>query len=80
MANANLKPQQEIQFHQLLEEAVRKPGLILEGHLRFWRYSLGNQLLVLIQCYQRGIKPGPIATYPKWREPQRWVGGTEWDS
>jgi antirestriction protein ArdC len=67
------KPSQEIQFRQLLEQAVSKPGLIMEGYSRFWRYSIGNQLLALVQCYQRGIQPGALATYPKWKELGRYV-------
>jgi hypothetical protein len=74
MAIANpTKPSQEIQFRQLLEEAITKPGLIMEAYSRFWRFSLGNQLLALIQCHHRGIKAGALATYPKWRELGRQV-------
>jgi hypothetical protein len=52
----------------LLDEAVRKPGFIHEAYSRFHNYSLGNQLLALFQCFQRGIRPGPLATFPKWKE------------
>jgi len=51
----------------LLEEAVNKPGLILQAYSAFWNYSLGNQLLALIQCQIRGLQPGPINTFPKWK-------------
>ena len=67
------KEQAEIHFRELLEQAVSKPGLILEGYSRFWRYSIGNQLLALIQCYQRGIAPGPLATFARWKELRRYV-------
>jgi antirestriction protein ArdC len=57
----------------LLVEAVNKPGLILEAYSDFHNYSLGNQLLALVQCYLRGIQPGPINTFPKWQELGRYV-------
>ena len=43
----------------LLEEAVRRPGLILEAYSRFHGYSFGNQCAALFQCILRGIPPGP---------------------
>ena len=52
----------------LLEEAVRRPGLILEAYSRFHGYSFGNQCAALCQCILRGIPPGPIGTVPKWNE------------
>lgn len=73
---ADTKPTKEpfeIHFQQLLEEAVNKPGTVMKAYSRFWRYSAGNQLLALVQCYQRGIEPGPLATFPKWRELGRYV-------
>jgi antirestriction protein ArdC len=51
----------------LLVESVNKPGLILEAYSAFRNYSLGNQLLALVQCHIRGIQPGPINTFPKWQ-------------
>lgn len=51
----------------LLVEGVNKPGLILEAYSAFRNYSLGNQLLALVQCHMRGIQPGPIHTFPKWQ-------------
>jgi hypothetical protein len=56
----------------LLREAVNKPGYIHEAYSRFRNYSLGNQLLALFQCFARGIQPGPLATFPKWKEPGRY--------
>lgn len=52
----------------LLVEAVNKPGLIMEAYSAFHNYSLGNQVLALIQCQMRGLEPGPINTFPKWKE------------
>ncbi len=57
----------------LLDEAVKKPGFIHEAYSRFHNYSLGNQLLALFQCIERGIQPGPLATFPKWKELGRHV-------
>ncbi len=51
----------------LLVEAVNKPGLIMKAYSAFWPYSIGNQLLALVQCHLRGIQPGPINTFPKWQ-------------
>ncbi|HMH42164.1 MAG TPA: ArdC-like ssDNA-binding domain-containing protein [Pyrinomonadaceae bacterium] len=57
----------------LLVEAVNKPGLIMKAYSNFHSYSIGNQLLALVQCYRRGLQPGPINTFPKWRELGRHV-------
>jgi len=51
----------------LLVEAVNKPGTIMKAYSAFWNYSVGNQILALIQCQLRGIQPGPINTFPKWQ-------------
>jgi hypothetical protein len=57
----------------LLVEAVNKPGLIMKAYSAFHSYSLGNQLLALVQCQMRGLQPGPINTFPKWKELGRYV-------
>src|ERR1700704_5931721 len=57
----------------LLVEAVNKPGLILEAYSAFHNYSLGNQILALVQCQLRALQPGPINTFPKWQELGRYV-------
>ena len=62
-----------VSWAALLDEAVKKPGYIHEAYSRFHSYSLGNQLLALFQCFERGIQPGPLATFPKWRELGRHV-------
>ncbi|MFN2531082.1 MAG: ArdC-like ssDNA-binding domain-containing protein [Pyrinomonadaceae bacterium] len=51
----------------LLVEAVTKPGTIMKAYSAFWNYSVGNQILALIQCQLRGIQPGPLNTFPKWQ-------------
>lgn len=57
-----------VSWAALLNEAVSKPGYIHEAYSRFHNYSLGNQLLALFQCIERGLQPGPLATFPKWME------------
>jgi antirestriction protein ArdC len=64
---------EEIQFRQLLEEAVTKPGTLMKAYSLFWNYSLGNQLLALIQAHKRGIALGPIASFNRWKELGRHV-------
>lgn len=51
----------------LLVEAVKKPGLIMETYSAFHNYSIGNQILALVQCQMRGLEPGPINTFPGWQ-------------
>src|SRR6516162_8664041 len=73
---ADCKPterHEEIQFRQLLEEAVTKPGTLMKAYGLFWNYSLGNQLLALIQANQRNIPLGPIASFNRWKELGRHV-------
>ena len=57
----------------LLEEAVRTPGPLHEGYRAFHNYSVGNQMLAMLQCYQRNLTPGPLNTYPGWKELGRQV-------
>src|SRR5262249_23822423 len=73
---ANSQPterQTDIQFRQLLEEAVTKPGTLMRAYSLFWNYSLGNQILALIQANNRGIPLGPIASFNRWKELGRHV-------
>lgn len=60
-------------FAALLEAAITEPGSIHEAYSAFHHYSIGNQLLALMQCRARGIQLGPIATFNKWRERGRHV-------
>jgi antirestriction protein ArdC len=57
----------------LLMEAVNTPGLLMQAYSAFHTYSTGNQLLALWQCRMRGIKPGPLNTYPGWQRLGRQV-------
>lgn len=58
---------------ELLQEAVRTPGLLMQAYSAFHHYSTGNQLLALWQCHQRGLPPGPLNTYPGWQKLGRQV-------
>jgi antirestriction protein ArdC len=60
-------------FAELLQRAVTEPGIVSQAYHAFHGYSIGNQLLALGQCIQRGITRGPIATFPKWKELGRHV-------
>jgi len=62
-----------LQWTDLLQQAVREPGLILEAYHQFHGYSLGNRLAALHQCHQRGLQPGPLNTYPGWQKLGRQV-------
>jgi antirestriction protein ArdC len=60
-------------FSELLTHAVNAPGKIHEAYTAFHAYSIGNQILALMQCHARGIEPGPLATFPRWKERARHV-------
>ena len=55
-------------FAELLESAVSDPGILSAAYSAFHNYSIGNQLLAWSQCMERGIQPGPIATFSHWKE------------
>lgn len=60
-------------FSELLKQAVNEPGILSAAYRQFHTYSIGNQLLAWGQCLARDMPPGPMATYPKWRELGRHV-------
>ncbi len=39
----------------------------MEAYSAFHNYSIGNQILALVQCQMRGLEPGPITTFPAWQ-------------
>src|SRR5256885_8151656 len=67
------KDREEIQFRQLLDEAVSKPGTLMRAYSLFWNYSLGNQILALMQANRRGITLGPVASFNRWKDLGRHV-------
>jgi len=58
---------------EMLREAVTKPGMLNTAYRAFHNYSTGNQMLAMLQCFGRGIQPGPIATFPAWKDKGRSV-------
>lgn len=60
-------------FAALLEAAVTEPGRIHAAYTAFHGYSLGNQILALLQCHDRGLTLGPIASFNRWKELGRFV-------
>src|SRR5215204_3512027 len=71
--NATTSQDQTASFADLLQSAITEPGKIHIAYFAFHGYSIGNQLLALIQCAERGIAPGPIASFNKWKERGRFV-------
>lgn len=67
------KEKQQANFEQLLIDAVKEPGKILQAYSLFHDYSLGNQLLAMFQCSQRGLDLSPINTYKGWQKLGRQV-------
>ena len=60
-------------WSQLLVDAVNTPGVVSDAYCRFWNYSVGNQLLALLECLGRGLSPGPIHTFKGWLDLGRYV-------
>lgn len=60
-------------FSALLADAVNKPGSIMKAYSAFHHYSLGNQLLAMFQCFERGIELAPINTFKGWQALGRFV-------
>src|ERR1051326_2903703 len=63
----------ETTWSDLLRDAVSTPGKLLEAYTAFHNFSVGNSLLALFQCYERGITPGPLNTYKGWQQLGRQV-------
>jgi hypothetical protein len=61
------------QFADLLSRALTEPGVVSRAYSSFHGYSLGNQILAFVQCAERGIPPGPIATFMGWKDKGRYV-------
>src|SRR5437867_6518772 len=60
-------------FADLLRRAVTEPGMISAAYSAFHGFSLGNQLLAAVQCAERGLPLGPLATFPGWKSKGRHV-------
>jgi len=68
-----MTPSASTSFADLLRSAVTEPGVLSDAYRQFHNYSIGNQLLAWSQCLARGIQPGPMATFPRWKELGRYV-------
>jgi N-terminal domain of anti-restriction factor ArdC len=55
-------------FEQLLQQALKTPGVVSEAYRAFHRYSIGNQLLAAMQLLRRGLRLTPIASFGRWKE------------
>src|SRR5437879_5246027 len=64
---------QSTRFADLLRRAVTEPGMISAAYTAFHGFSLGNQLLAAMQCGERGLPLGPLATFPGWKAKGRHV-------
>lgn len=62
-----------IQFSNLLNNAITQPGVLSSAYTAFYNYSIGNQIAAAIQCISRGIEISPIASYKAWQEKGRQV-------
>ena len=68
MQHHHSKPAPDVpKWSALLVEAVNRPGLIMDAYSAFHHYSIGNQILAMVQCQMRGLEPGPINTFPGWQ-------------
>jgi hypothetical protein len=60
-------------FASLLEAAVSQPGVIARAYSAFHGFSLGNQILAAMQCAERGLPLGPLASFQAWKGKGRHV-------
>lgn len=60
-------------FAALLESAVTMPGMISRAYSAFHSFSLGNQLLAAMQCAERRLPLGPLASFQAWKQKGRHV-------
>jgi antirestriction protein ArdC len=66
-------PTTQPDFSTLLEQATTAPGTVSAAYFAFHTYSLGNQILAMIQCHGRGIPLGPLASFNRWKDLGRHV-------
>ena len=63
----------EINFNELLKEAIEKPGRLLEAYKAFHNFSLCNRILAMSQCIAKGIEISPLPTFNQWNAKDRHV-------
>jgi antirestriction protein ArdC len=60
-------------WSNLLVKAVNEPGIISKAYSAFHNYSIGNQILAMMQCQERKLEVGPLASYNNWKKLGRFV-------
>lgn len=63
----------EREFKDLLEEAIKEPGILSECYRQFHSYSLANLCEIYLQSMAMGVAFGPAAGMKKWNEKGRTV-------
>lgn len=59
----------EVNFSELLQQAVEEPGKVLKAYSTFSNnYSFSNLFWAFIQCEDREIEFGQLATFKKWND------------
>lgn len=62
-----------INFADLLVQAVNEPGMLSKAFSAFHNFSIGNIMAAAMQCQERGLELGPIASYKAWLDKGRQV-------
>lgn len=57
----------------LFESILTEPGVLGSYYSAFHDYSLGNQILAIVQLAERGLPISPIASFNAWKEKGRKV-------
>ena len=68
-----MKEKEIVSFADLLQTATTDPGTISSAYGAFHNYSLGNQILAMMQCKMRQLPIGPLSTFQHWKELGRHV-------
>lgn len=63
-----MKTINDVNFKEMLQNAVKEPGTVHDGYSMFYNYSLMNQFLIMSQGGNQ-----PVATYKKWQKLGRQV-------
>ena len=63
-----VKEKKRPDWNQLFHEALTEPGRVADCYSVFHEYSLGNNVLLMMQFRERGVSPAPVATLKRWRE------------
>lgn len=58
---------------KLLDEALNKPGSVNQAYSLFHNFSLPNSFWLMCQLFERGMEPGPVASFRHWQRLGRQV-------